>query len=162
DLWILTLDASGNILSQQIFALPTNSYDIRGIPAQGGGFFLALNVNGYPGTQGNWDVLAMKTDASFNVQWSRLITGNGYDDCVDLKQLSSGEYVICGTTTSNAGDIVNRFGGAKDGYLAEISASGDLNWVKTIGGSWDDEMRGVDETPGGGIAVAGFAWNAQN
>jgi Secretion system C-terminal sorting domain len=102
----------------------------------------------YPSTGGQGEILVIKTDASGGILWSETIGGTDDDAGYSVIQLSSGEYVITGTTKS--------FGaGMKDIFLIKINSSGNIVWSKTYGGTNDDYANTVVQSNGGGYIIGG-------
>jgi hypothetical protein len=91
----------------------------------------------------------VKLDASGNVQWTKTIGGSYDDEANSIIQSSDGGYVVAGRTES--------FGaGGWDIYVVKLDASGNVQWTKTIGGSYDDGALSIIQSSDGGYAVAGY------
>ena len=74
--------------------------------------------------------------------------GNGTDVFFDLKQTFDGGYILTGTTTS--------FGnGGTDGYIVKTDSRGNVIWSKTYGGSGDDDLMKIRQTPDSGYIAIG-------
>jgi len=98
---------------------------------------------------GGYDVFLLKTDASGNLQWAKTFGGSDYDWAYSVQQTSDGGYIVAGFTES--------FGaGYDDVFLLKTDASGNLQWAKTFGGSFNDRAYSVQQTSDGGYIVAGY------
>jgi hypothetical protein len=63
-----------------------------------------------------------------------------------------------GLADFDPGDGVTQLsGGQQDGYLVKLSPSGELIWVKEVGGSGTDGLFGVTLSDAGDIVVSGYA-----
>lgn len=130
DVLLVKTDADGNQLWRKTFG--TTEWDIAysiDIATDGGFILTGLT---YGGTQGEADVLLIKTDADGNVEWTKFHGGPLDDSGSDIKVNPNGGYTIIGKTES--------FGqGDSDGYLINTDINGDLVWQKTIGASGFEE-----------------------
>ncbi len=99
--------------------------------------------------QGNYDVYVVKISATGQLQWTKTIGGPNEDFGRAIIQTTDGGYAITGHTTS--------FGqGGHDVYVIKLSATGNLQWTRTIGGPQWDEGYDLIQTPDGGYVVVGF------
>ncbi len=101
---------------------------------------------------GGWDLLLLKLDGSGDVQWVKTFGGNNDDGALYVQQTTDGGYIVAGYTRS--------FGtGYDDILLLKLDGSGNVQWVKTFGGSSDDWPHSVQQTADGGYIVAGWTWS---
>jgi len=97
-------------------------------------------------TTGNFDALIVKLDSSGNISWSKTIGGTNIDDVYSIQQTSDGGYIIGGDTTS--------FGaGNNDLLIVKLDSSGNISWLKTIGGTNDDYISSIQQTSDGGYII---------
>lgn len=108
------------------------------------------------GSQQNWnkggenDLTLLKFDGGGNLQWARLVGGTYHESGYSVQQTTNGGYVVAGVTKS--------FGaGGLDVLLLSYSASGELQWARTIGGPDDDSTDSVQQTSDGGFIIAGYS-----
>jgi hypothetical protein len=95
------------------------------------------------------DILLIKTDANWNLQWAKTFGGMDDDLAYSVQQTSDGGYIVAGFTSS--------FGaGGWDIFLMKTDASGNLQWAKTFGGMNDDLAYSVQQTSDGGYILAGY------
>lgn len=159
DIWTLILDASGNILSQKLFGGSGDDYSAKIIATGDAGFLLAMSSWQSPGNKGGADIWLIKTDAALTAQWQKSVGGSGGDYLNNISTLSTGEYVICGYTTSTDGDFAGGAGGNYKGYITKVSADGNIIWARLIGGDSESQLFNAFELAGGELAVAGHTVN---
>ncbi|MBN8680355.1 MAG: T9SS type A sorting domain-containing protein [Chitinophagales bacterium] len=125
-----------------------------------GGYIVAgvtRSSNGHAtGSHGLYDVLVVKTDKDGEVEWTRVLGGNDEDTGRSVIQTRDDGYVVCGMVLSSDGDAVGNDGGA-DAWVVKLSPSGELQWQKSMGGSQDENLNALIETPEGALILAGRA-----
>lgn len=149
DFLLTKLDVNGN--TQWSKKIATSNSDIEYSTKQtmdGGYIICGENYNNVgQGTPSN--ICIVKTDASGGVLWSNTIGGTSNDKGTDIIQISSGEYIVTGTT--------NSFGvGQADIFLMKLSSTGNILWAKTYGGSGVDEGGKVLKSNDGGYILSGY------
>lgn len=82
--------------------------------------------------------------------------GSGIDEAVSVVETVDGSYMVFGTTRSSDGDITDRSGNDSDYWLLKISASGEIIWSKTYGGSDDENASRITKTNDGGFLLSGY------
>lgn len=113
-----------------------------------GGYAFAGRYNG--------DVYVGKVNAQGDVLWIKGI-GNREIDGINfieygeaIDQAADGGLTIVGSTNSYGA-------GGYDVYVVKLSASGNLEWTKTIGSAGNDFGKAVHHTSDGGYIVAGYS-----
>jgi hypothetical protein len=174
DAWLIKTDANGNKVWDKTFG--GIGYDVANAVQQtsDGGYILAgYTVSFGAGSDDAW---LIKTDASgetcdYSVggncyenesKWVKTFGGLDIDTVCSVQQTSDGGYILAGYTAS--------FGaGFYDAWLIKTDASGETcdysvggncyenesKWVKTFGGSGDDQAYSVQQTKDGGYILAG-------
>jgi hypothetical protein len=80
--------------------------------------------------------------------FAKTIGGSDGDYAHSIIQSSDGGYVVAGETLS--------FGaGYSDIYVVKLDSAGNVQWTKTIGGSYSDGARSIIQSSDGGYVVAG-------
>lgn len=107
-------------------------------------------VAGYTfgGGGGNADVLIARFDAEGDVVWAKSLGGPGRDYGYGIVATADGALVVAGLTTSTGA-------GGEDAILVKLTASGDLEWVRTYGGQGHDAAFDLATTSDGGFALTG-------
>ncbi len=147
DNWILKLDATGTIEWERSYGFSghDHSYDI--LQTDDGGFFFigflditAARADGYT-EKGNTltrhgvgEFWGTKIDAMGNVEWRKYFGGTNNDRAHAVVQADDGGFVMAGFSESDDFDISNTKG-SYDFWVLKISASGNLVWERSYGGS---------------------------
>jgi hypothetical protein len=148
DVYVVKLDGSGNIQWTRTIGGQYNDMGASIIQTTDGGYAMAGYTQSFGA--GDFDVYIVKLDGSGNIQWTRTIGGGSEDRGYSIIQTSDGGYAVAGWTWS--------FGaGWKDVYVVKLDGSGNIQWTRTIGGQYNDDMgASIIQTTDGGYAVAGF------
>jgi hypothetical protein len=96
----------------------------------------------------DYDAFLMKTDASGDTLWTKVIGVPGIDHAVNVIQTSDAGFIFCGKTLS-------RGQGVCDCWLVKTDAAGDTLWTRTYGGIGWDESMDIIEQPNGYIVCGG-------
>ncbi|MFZ8825742.1 MAG: T9SS type A sorting domain-containing protein [Candidatus Caldipriscus sp.] len=91
-------------------------------------------------------------DAYAQVRFAKTYGGTNTDWVESVQQTSDGGYIVAGTTWSfgaGNGDII----------LVKIDAYGNVQWVRTYGGTSGDSVYMVLQTSDGGYIVAGYTYS---
>jgi hypothetical protein len=107
---------------------------------------------------GNNDIFVAKYDANGNFLWVRKGGGSGRDDAKSIKCDAAGNSYICGMykgTANFSGQVVTTPDGYWNMYVAKYDTHGNLIWIRTAGGNWDDLAWSLTMDNSGKIFVAG-------
>jgi hypothetical protein len=146
DLYLLKTDASGNLIWAKV--CDGTGLDIGYCiqPTNDGGYI--ISGNNQVGGLGTGDVFLVKTDSSFNLQWSKRFSSPGQDDGNSVLQTNDGGYIIGATTTG--------FGaGGADAWVLRTDSAGTLLWSKTFGGITYDWIHDIYAVSTGGFITIG-------
>lgn len=183
--WQRTLGGTGFDEAHSITQTADRGYIVLGVTNSGDGDFVnggnivklsstgAIQWNSYQGGVFNYSV-KQTTDGGYIVagsilnqfsvlkldslgvhQWWKFYGGSGYDQANSAMQTTDGGYIVAGYTQSNDGDVTGFNGGISDGWVIKLDSLGDLQWQKTLGGSFEDEANSIKQTAEGGYIVAG-------
>lgn len=160
DILVIKIDASGNKQWLKTFGGTSSEIAYSILTTTDGGYVLAGETRSKDGdissNQGNYDLLAMKLDASGNKVWTTTFGGTEDDIGCSITATANGGFAIAGYTNSTDGDISSNQGD-NDILVVKLDASGNKQWVKTFGGSSDDIGTSIITTADGGYALAGEA-----
>lgn len=96
--------------------------------------------------------------ASPGIGWEKSLGGSGEEYAKSLQPTNDGGYIAVGDTTSTDGDITHSYG-MTDVWIAKLDASGEKDWVKTIGGSNDDHVTCIERLSDGTLLLSGYTWS---
>jgi hypothetical protein len=151
DIWVLRLDALGNVQWQKTYGGPSHDATNSAIQQTSDGGFI---VSGYTVSfgAGSNDFWVLKLDASDNVAWQKTYGGASSDSANSIQQTTDGGFVVAGRTAS--------FGaGGGDSWLLKLDASGNVAWQKTYGGTNNDSANSIQQTTDGGFIVSGYTYS---
>lgn len=186
DYWVWKMDETGKPDWQK--SLGGSGFDllksIRG--TKDGGFILGGTSNSEAGfhkkdsCKGNTDFWVFKLNAKGEEQWQRTIGGTGQDELLSVFQTTDGGYILGGSSSSDA-TIVATTGkkalttskkdltskstssrGSMDYWIVKLNAEGEVQWQKTFGGKYADELRSMEQTKDGGYILGGYSNSPQS
>lgn len=96
------------------------------------------------------------------IEWQNTIGGSSYEDLRSLEQTSDGGYIIGGVSTSPiSGDKTEAaWPGGPNGFdfwILKLNVDGTIAWQNTIGGTNDDYLYVIKQTPDGGYICGGYS-----
>ena len=112
------------------------------------GGYLVVGASASFGDDNDTDVYVVRLDTDGEEVWSQIYDEAWQEYAYEVKETSSGNFII-------AGFIRNLPGDAPDAYFLEIDAYGNLLWSNQYGGAGFDIVYDVAETPDGGYIFAG-------
>ena len=132
------------------------------IRSHDGNTLLLSNVESYNGdvayNHGSTDVWLTKLNPSGNILWQKSIGGSSIDVGTGLSELSNGNLIISGYTSSSDGDIpFNR--GNFDVFLISTDSNGKILWTGIYGGSQVDLCYSQLSTSDGGFVLGGGSYS---
>jgi hypothetical protein len=146
DIYLVKLDSSGNVVWTKTIGGSLTDVANSIIQSSDGGYVVAGWTASFGA--GSYDFYVVKLDAGGNVLWTKTIGGSNDDRARSIIRSSDGGYVVAGYTSS--------FGaGSADIYVVKLDSGGNVQWTKTIGGSYEDEARSIIQSSDGGYIVAG-------
>jgi len=163
DYWIVKLNSAGTIqwqkslggsaveIAKSVMQTKDNGFIVTGRTASNDG-----DVTGFHGSLDYWVV---KLNQDGNIQWEKCLGGSKVSYAVSIMQTAESGYICCGYTNANDGDVTGHHGSpdSSDYWIAKLSASGGLQWGKSLGGSNLDISTSSQLTTDGGLVVAGYS-----
>jgi hypothetical protein len=144
DMFIVNLDASGNIIWSKTFGTSAVDRAYHAEQTANGGFIVTGKSNSY--------MVALRLDANGNITWSRRYgathTGNvGHK----IRETSDGNFVLVGETESYGA-------GLADAQILKLDANGVALWGVTYGDSYYDEAWDMVEASDGTYMITGHTY----
>lgn len=104
------------------------------------------------------DVFVVAWDSAHNFRWSVAAGGPGKDHLAALQVNTLGEIYICGRydTSFTFGATTLPGLGGLDGFLAKLSSTGNLIWIKSLGGKGYDAALDLSLSANGDVIVTGY------
>jgi len=173
DLWILRLDAAGNLLWQKTIGGLAEEQLACVVQTSDGGFvigassasdkYVAKNSESNKNTiykdadsRGNLDYWVIKLNKSGTLEWQKTMGGNYLDQLRSIAQTSDGNYLVGGVSNSGLGFEKNQKNeGENDFWLMKLDPKGNLIWQQTYGGKGDDQLYTILQTSDKNYVVAG-------
>ena len=100
-----------------------------------------------------------------SIQWEKSLGGSDGDWSVTVQQTSDGGFIAGGSTRSNDGDVSGLHPGydydygysypSTDYWIVKMDPSGNIEWQKCLGGSFDEGASSMQQTSDGGYVIAG-------
>jgi hypothetical protein len=95
------------------------------------------------------------------IQWQKTLGGSGIETTGSIKQTSDHGYILCGSATSNDGDVTGHHGLTApiqdnlDYWIVKLDSNHAIQWQKSLGGIAGDQAKNVEQTADGGYIVSG-------
>ncbi|MFT3884207.1 MAG: gliding motility-associated C-terminal domain-containing protein [Flavobacteriales bacterium] len=158
DNWMFKIDASG--ILQWSRAIGGSQHEGGGrmiLTADGGALvnfsYTASSDGDVQNYHGDGDCLVAKLSAAGVLEWSRTIGGSQREQGSDIVELGNGDIMMLGSTASSDGDVPLNQGG-NDVLLVKLDHTGAVIWVRTYGGSSNDDGASIVPTADGGLVLA--------
>src|SRR5690606_37437477 len=173
DYWIVKIDASGTILWNKNFGFAGSDQAFKAFQTSDGGYFITgffdVSASGGAGNDiqsgsgielqrgvlhGVGEFWGIKLDANGTKEWRRYFGGTNNDRSYDAWELEDGGFLMTGTSESIDFDKIDPKG-SYDYCEVRITASGDLVWTKSFGGSEIDNSYPSIITQDGNYIMVG-------
>ena len=158
DGWVLILDNEGNLDWEKNYGGSSDDFITEINPTNDGGYIVvgsSTSDNGdVGGNNGDRDVWILKLDSEGAQEWSRNYGGSDEDEGRDVIQTADNGYALLANSKSINGDVEGNNGDV-DFWILKVDNVGNIEWSKNYGGSDEDEVAAIKQTPDGGFLVAG-------
>ncbi len=158
DYFIWKMDESGKMEWQKTFGGSGSDYLYSASLTKEGGFILGGSSNSPKSGDkledgfGNMDFWILKLDPTGEEEWQITLGGIGNDQLQSIQQTPDGGFIIGGSSDSSpmldkTGQIIGNKSqesyGSFDYWVVKLSASGSIEWEKTLGGMFSDQLKTV-------------------
>ncbi|HYE56495.1 MAG TPA: hypothetical protein VD996_16715, partial [Chitinophagaceae bacterium] len=141
---------------------------MKTIQTPDGGYLIAAQVFAGGGMvsnhHGGEDIWLVKVDAAGDIQWERCFGGSAADRLSqlghggDIMVTNDGGYMLVGHSRSTDGDVtaaIEGNHGGWDAWVVKLSAAGNIQWQRSMGGSNDDFDFSVKQLADDSYVLAG-------
>ncbi|MFK8060645.1 MAG: T9SS type A sorting domain-containing protein [Polaribacter sp.] len=153
--WDKTIGGTGVDYMSTVIATSDGGY------ALGGDSKSNISGDKTENSRGDSDYWIVKLKADRTIEWQKTIGGSGIDIFTSMVQTSDGGYFVGGYSLSNAsGDKTQNSSSSvnnSDYWVVKLSASGVIEWQKTLGGDLAEELHSVAQTSDGGYILGGHS-----
>lgn len=124
------------------------------------GYTASTNGVGIPNHSSSDDFLVCHFDSMGNMKWRKCFGGARSDVATAASFCSDGGLIVCGRTKSFEGDVQGYHFGTNtdniDAWILKLDSSGNLQWSKCLGGSFNDQIQSVIQLSDGNYLCAGY------
>jgi len=156
DLWLLKLDAEGNVEFDRRFGKESGWDNGRDVICTRDGGYAAIGYTRSYGP-GPYGIIVVKVDRKGGQEWVQLYGGEGSDRGKSIVQLEDGTYLVSGDVAS----LDQREGKRhSDAWLARIDEEGNLIWSRRYGTPGQEGGGQILPSPSGGHYILGWSRRA--
>lgn len=164
DYCIWKMDEKGDLDWQKSFG-GTSSDFLNSIKlTKDGGFILAGTSSSNKGiykkddVKGQDDMWIIKLNARGGEEWQKTLGGSGSDKAQIIIQTVDGGYLVGGSSSSEiSGDKTEAAFGNLDYWIVKLNTDGIIEWQKSFGGKYVDELRSLEQTSDAGYILGGYS-----
>ena len=164
DIWIVKIDASGNIIWQNTIGGSGDDSLISLKQTSDGGFIVGAgsdsNISGdkTENSRGGLDYWILKLNGTGDIIWQKTYGGAQPEFDTYVVQTTDGGYFVGGYSDSDiSGDKTSPTNGQRDYWALKLDGNGTIVWQNSIGGSLVDRPQAAFETNDGGFLMGGFS-----
>ena len=162
DYWVWKMDEKGELEWQKGFGGEGNDILQSIILTKDGGFLLGgtsasnKSFDKKEDSRGQNDFWIIKLNAKGDEEWQKTIGGEWQDDLQSVIRTIDDGFLIGGTSASNMSFDKNSSSfGNLDYWLVKIDSKGTIEWQKSYGGIYADELKSISQTSDNGFIVGG-------
>lgn len=171
DYWLWKMDETGSLEWQRSYGGNGSDFLYSVSLTLEGGFVLAGNSTSGEGyskreaSRGKEDIWILRLSPKGDELWQKTIGGTGRDVVKQIVTLKDGGFIIGGSTDShpasegtvNIGEKKSDKYGNMDYWVIRLDSSGEIEWERTYGGIYRDELESIIPTQDGGFLVGGHS-----
>lgn len=164
DYWVVKINSSGSIESQDCFGGSNNDVPTDVKQTSDGGYIVTGYTYSSDGdvtsNQGTSDYWIIKLSSGLVLEWEESYGGSSEDWAQAIQPFGSG-YIVAGFSYSNDGDVSGN-NGMYDYWIIKISSTGLLTEQNCYGGSGAELAYSLYPTSDGGYVVNGSTSSSSN
>ena len=164
DYWVWKMNEKGDLEWQKSFGGSGADFLQSIVLTRDAGFILAgtsASNKGFDKTEdarGQDDIWIIKLNAKGSQEWQKTIGGFGQEKVQSIYQTQDGGYIIGGSSSSDeSGEKTTDSFGNMDYWVIKLTTDGKIEWQKTFGGIYNDELRSIEQTLDGGYILGGYS-----
>lgn len=158
DALVVKLRASGAVDWQKSFG-GTKSESGNSIIQTANGDYIfcgsSASTDGGVGNKGVKDAWVAKMTGSGTLIWQKTYGGSKDDRAYKIIEQPGKGYAFIGTTQSDDGDI-QFYRDSSDAFVATVDEDGNINWLKTYGGTGSDQLNDIIRDNTGNFICTGY------
>jgi hypothetical protein len=145
DVWLVKTNSMGDTLWTKTYGGNKDENVSCVQQTSDGGYILFTESDSFDPTY--WKVWLIKTDATGDTSWTKLIGESKHYFVQSGLEISGGDYIFVGYHKASGA-------GQEDLWLVKTDASGDTIWTKTYGGGEGDLSSSIKQTNDGGYIIS--------
>jgi Secretion system C-terminal sorting domain len=164
DYWVVKINDTGGIQWQKSLGGTFNENGTSIQKTRDGGYIVSgysnsndIDVTGHHGSTANPDYWLVKLNDTGAIQWQKSLGGTNGELGWSMATTFDGGYVVAGNSYSNDGDVTGNHGSSSDYWVVKLNDTGGIQWQKSLGGTFIDYARSIQQTADSGYIVAGAA-----
>lgn len=162
DLYLFNFSNDGELLSNKQFGGEFIDLPSSILLTNDGHLLISGHSRSTTGTlinnRGQLDFWVIKTDMYGNTVWEKTYGGSDEDYTVDILELTDGNYMLLGHSTSIDFDIPDNYGDL-DISLMKLDQNGNIIWQESYGGLYNDVASDMIELENGNIMIGGSTFS---
>ena len=159
DAWIIKIAANGNIEWQKTYGGSQDENAVSIIQTNDSGYaftgFTKSNDSDVSGNKGGVDAWVVKLSKTGTIQWQKCLGGSNADFGKSIIATKDGGYAIGAITFSNDSDLTRNLG-QSDFWVVKLSATGNIQWQKSLGGTSYDGANSLLQDADSSYVIAGY------
>ncbi len=153
DIWIINIDAEGEVVEDFTIGGEDNERAYYGIPNEAGNYILAGITNRNEGNENDGFIMCASPEGE--VLWETVFEMEGDNRLFNVSETVDGGYILTGNTYPHDD-------ARAQGLLIKTDGGGETLWIQTYGGNQADPTREVIQTADFGYAVIGWTRSEGN
>jgi hypothetical protein len=172
--WQKSFGGSGIDLLQSILLTPDAGFILAGTSTSSQALKGETSSDKKDPNLGDADIWIIKLDAKGGELWQKTLGGSGQEKIQSMTTTMDGGYILGGSSSSSpltpkggkdTGEkaMTNQVSknedsrGNLDYWVVKLDTKGNVQWQKTIGGAYVDELKSIVQTKDGGYLLGGYS-----